>query len=410
MKTIFKGASVFSMEVPDVKGIIADILIEEGIICAIDKNINTDGANIIDCTGKFIMPGLFDGHVHINSDEMHGLFIANGVTSVRNMWGFPLQKQWDKEVREGKRIGPYIYSTGPLIDGVESWKGCLFVRTVEEAIKVVDITVDEGWGYVKAYPSLPKDAMLALMIRAKERGIGVVGHLAYNVDPRTLADLGYYCVEHTGCLPSNIDDVRYLAKSGMWFCPTQMVENTLVVNVVGGESLEDIPHIEYVSPLHKKGWEEIIGRWRNNYAKGSPFYDSFKDPEEVPNRARVFMLYSDNVILGTDTPNPGVVPGFSIHSELEEMVYRYGMTPYKAIHSGTANAAKHLGIENKKGKLLKGMDADLLVLSKNPFENISNSRSIEYVVQGGRVFDKEALEGMKFDSKNRKEDEIISVY
>ena len=410
MKTLFKGASVFSMEAPDTKGIVADILVENGIICAIENDISADGAIVVECDGKFIMPGLFDGHVHINSDEMHGLFIANGVTSVRNMWGFDLQKQWDKEVREGKRIGPYLYSTGPLIDGIPSWKGCHLVNTVEEAINAVDITVDGGWGYVKSYPSLPKDAMLALMIRAKERGIGVVGHLAYNVDPRTLADLGYYCVEHTGCLPENIDDIKYLAKSGMWFCPTQMVENTLVINVVGGESLDNIPHIEYVSPLYKKRWEEVIGRWRENFEKGSPFYDSFKDPEEIPNRGRVFMLYSDNIILGTDTPNPGVVPGFSIHNELWEMVNRFGMTPYKAIHSGTANAARHLGIEDKKGKLLKRMDADLLVLSKNPFEDISNSNSIEYVVQGGRVFDREALEAIKLDSKNRREEDIKSVF
>ena len=409
MKTLFKNATVYTMENEN-KGIIADILTENGLIAAVDKNINTDDAKVIDCAGLFAMPGLFDGHVHINSDEMHGYFIANGITSVRNMWGFPIQQEWDKEVKEGKRVGPHLYSTGPLIDAVEIWKGCYLVKTPEEAEKAVDVTIDGGWSYVKVYPSLPKDAMLALMFRAKERGIRVVGHMAYNVSPRTLADLGYYCVEHTGCLPKSLDDIRYIAESGMWHCPTQMVENTLTEHVIAGKSLEDIPYIEYVSPRAKKRWMEVFTRWRTNYENGSPFYDDFKNPKEIPNRTSVFMLYSDNIILGTDTPNPGVIAGFSIHGELLEMVERYGMSPYNAIKCGTVNAARHLGIENKKGKLKPGMDSDIVFYSKNPFEDIKNSICVETVVQGINVYDKKKLEELKLTSKNRPDDEIVSTY
>ena len=410
MKTLFKNATVYNMNGENTDGIISDILIEDGKIVGVEKNINVDNAEVLDCKGKFIMPGLFDGHVHLNSDEMLGLFIANGVTSVRNMWGYPVQKEWDKEVWEGKRVGPYLYSTGPLIDAVEIWKGCYLVHTPEEAIKAVDTTIEGGWRYVKVYPSLSREAMLALMFRANEKGIKVVGHMAHNVGPRTLADMGYHCVEHSSSLPKNLDDIRYLAQSGMWFCPTQTVENTMTEHMVEEKSPIDIEHAEYVHKALRGRWEGVVARRRENYAKRGPFFESLKTPEEVPNRGKVFMIYSDRILLGTDTPNPGVVAGFTIHGELKEMVYRFGMSPYKAIWCGTANVARHLGIENKKGRLLPGMDADILVLSKNPFVDISNSSSIEYVVQGGRIYDEKAIEEIKLSCKNRPDSEITVVF
>lgn len=85
-----------------------------------------------DCSGKFLMPGLFDCHAHMDSDDITEMLIAYGVTTCRNMWGFPETQQWRREIDAGIRPGPHVYSTGPLTDGVTYWEGSKIVTTPEE--------------------------------------------------------------------------------------------------------------------------------------------------------------------------------------------------------------------------------------------------------------------------------------
>ena len=114
-------------------------------------------------------------------------------------------------------------------------------------------------------------------------------------------------------------------------------------------------------------------------------------------------------MLGTDVPNPGVVGGFSIYNELEHMVNYFGFTPYEALKCGCVNGAKNLGIDDHVGMLKEGMDADLLIMEKNPLENVSNARTFIAVVKDGNYHDKAWCQNVLDNVKNRTEDQIIAL-
>ena len=386
-----------------------DILIEKGEILSISNNKEINDANIIDCTGKFIMPGLFDMHVHINSSDMHKLFIANGVTSVRNMWGFPLLLEWNKESEKGDLVCPRIFSTGPLADGVEYWKGSVVVTTPKEAEEAVQKIKGDGYLYFKAYPSISKDAFLHLLAIAKRHNIKVVGHGNYELSWKTLSDFGYYCCEHSSCLPDDESDIEYAAKSGMWLCPTHCAILAGASYLYSGKPLSEYPYKEYLTKNGMESWVRTA-EWRKR--QGNNDLTRPEQVEHVINKARRFIdvAGTSKVILGTDTPNPGVIAGFTILEELHHMVEIFKFSAYEAIKAGTVNAALHLGIEDKKGKLAKGFDADMLILNGNPLLDISNVSKIEAVIKGGRLFERLELDTMLAEARNLKDQDVVSIY
>ena len=404
MQTLLKNGAVLTMESSSILyG--CDILIKAGKISAIGPGISADNAEVIDCTDKYIMPGLFDAHVHINSSEMHNLFIANGVTSVRNMWGFPKHLQWKEQSAKGEIVCPNIYTTGPLTDGLAYWEGAKVVTTPEEAETAVLQVIEQGFSYFKAYPGIPKDAFLHLLAVAKKHNFKVVGHGSTSVSWKTLADFGYYCCEHTNCLPDDESDIEYMAKSGMWLCPTHCVVVAGVEYFYNQKPLSEYPYKEYLTKGGMEFWENITefqkaqGRWdqitERNADASSPLTMPYT-MENLVNRALAFIRTAgaDKIILGTDTPNPGVVAGFTIHEELQHMVKVYKLSNYEAIKAGTVNAAKHLGIEKEKGKLAKGFDADILIINGNPVRDVKNISKIHAVIKGGRVFNRTELDAM----------------
>jgi imidazolonepropionase-like amidohydrolase len=408
MKTLLKNANVLTMETRELL-LGADLIFEDGKILKIAKNIDGAGSKSVDCTGKYLIPGLFDMHVHINSSEMLQLFIACGVTSVRNMWGFPIQLEWNKQAWRGELLSPYIYSTGPLTDGVMYWAGSVIVTTPEEAEAAVLRDIKDGYLYFKAYPSIPKDAFLHLLAVAKKNNFKVVGHGNSFLSWKTLADFGYYCCEHTNCLPDDESDITYMAKSGMWLCPTHVVVKTIADYVYAGKTFNDYPYKEYVTPRNMKEWEDITV-WRKTNGK----YDLAKPypMEKVIARALKFIETAgpDKIILGTDTPNPGVVAGLPIFDELNHLVNDYKMNTFDAIKAGTVNGALHLGIEKQKGVLAEGFDADILILDADPLADIRNISKLNTVIQGGRIYDRTRLDAILENARKIKDEEITFVY
>ncbi len=369
-----------------------DLVMEQGKITEIDKDIPvSEDMTVIDCTGKYIMPGLMDAHVHFDSEDMGEMFILNGVTTVRNMEGCKRHLRLSREIKQRKRTGPYLYSAGPLYDGKQTWERNKLVTSKEEAELAVEETAAGGFLWVKTYSSIPGEAYIHLMKYAGRRGIKVCGHMSYEIDAKVLADLGYYAVEHSSSLPSHKADIRYLAEAGMWFCPTQVVCETLPDYVWDGKQLKDIKNYRYLSSVIRRRWEK----------KNESIIEGYKEKGIKPDigiiieRGKEFLSYSDRVMVGTDCMYPGILAGFSIHDELERMVKLYGCTSYEALRMATVNPALHMGIEDKKGKLKTGMDADILVLHENPLSDIGNTRSVYIVIQGETVYDLKTMEAIR---------------
>ena len=377
-----------------------DLLVTNGKIARIAPHIEPYGIPVKDCTGKHLIPGLIDSHVHMDSSEITEMLLACGITSCRNMWGFPETQTWRREIESGKRFGARVYSTGPLIDGETYWEGSLVVRTPEEAEKAVVDTINDGYEFVKTYPSIPRAAFLCLMDVANNLGIKVMGHGNYSVTFKELAKLGYYTLEHSSCLPENDEDILMLAESGMWFCPTLVVGRTIEEYVHKNGDLKTTYHYDSMNDYWKRDWEKVTA-WRKSLHR----YDNL-DYEAELERARLFVSHSDKILLGTDVPNPGVTGGYSVYEELVLMSEIFGMSPYRVLRTATVNAARCIGISEQKGRLKVGMDADVLVLDRDPLKDIKNAQSYCAVIKEGDWYDKSEMDQVLEKVKHYSEDYI----
>ncbi|MBT3223103.1 MAG: hypothetical protein HN348_28860, partial [Proteobacteria bacterium] len=154
-------------------------------------------ATIINGTGRYLMPGLVDMHVHNWYEDDHILFVANGVTTVRNLWGDPIHLKWRREIKRGDRIGPRIYTTGPIMDGNPPiWSGSEVVTTVDGARQSVLMQKEAGYDAIKVYNLLAKDVWQAIIDTADQEGLPVVGHVPDAVGYEAVIESSQQTVEH----------------------------------------------------------------------------------------------------------------------------------------------------------------------------------------------------------------------
>jgi hypothetical protein len=385
-------------------------------------------AILIEGGGKYLMPGLADMHVHIWNEEELFLFIANGVTTVRNMWGSPLQLGWQKEVEAGERLAPTIYTTGPLMDGSQPiWPGSTVVDDPEDVDRLVAEQKKAGYQFIKVYNGLSKDVYQALVEAASEHGLRVVGHVPDDVGLEEVLASRQASIEHmSGYRAASLTDgspvekawnklplAEYFGKmaavarkvkageiklsaiydedsieglavatreAGIWNVPTRVVFK--YYNSVEAPEVLKGPNMEYVDPATRSSWDPS----QDFILKSIPD-DAFTDLRifEQVRRQCVSILYRNGarILLGTDTPNPFVIPGFSIHEELQNLVDA-GMTPYEALSAGTAAAAEFLEAEMEFGTIAEGMRADLILLDRNPLEDVGNLASPDGVMARGK--------------------------
>ncbi|MBS7525381.1 amidohydrolase family protein [Fusibacter paucivorans] len=373
-----------------------DVLTDKGKIIKLVKhapNYSEKDVRIVKGEGRYLMPSLFDAHAHLNSSEMSYLFIANGITGIRHLSGGEMAMAFAASIERGEHIGPNVYASGPIYDGSEAIDKSptyRYIATKEEAIKAVDDTIAEGYRWVKTYPAILPEHLEALMAHARERGIKVCGHMSYHVDHKTLCDWGYHCCEHSSSLPNDPESIAYLAEAGMWFCPTQVVCETLPDYVWNRKKLTDLPHYEYVPQKIRDFWE----------AKNEKIIEGYKrrgmkpDINVVINRGKTFMAHSKRVMAGSDTMYPGMIAGFSLHDELYKLVHLYGQTNGDVLRMATVNPAAYIGLSDCKGQVRVGFDSDLLLLNGNPLEDITATQKIEGVMKGETYYDRSALDDL----------------
>ena len=390
---LYQNANVITMEKDGVQKN-TDVLVVDGKILKVGKKIKVQQHEVVDCTDKYIMPGLFDMHVHVWNSDVTPLFIANGVTSVRNMKGSPMVEQLNSMKEKGMLVAPTIYTSSPLIDGVKSWFDATVVTTPEEGEKLVRGYASYGYKQIKVYPSIPKDTLLRMFEVADELGVKIVGHNNRFVTQRELADLGFYSFEHSMCLPEDKEDVAYMAKSGAWFCPTQVVNIAFDYSRVPQNDIIQVKNYEYAPRSLRQYWQQLIDGYHKNYKPDSPKYE-----EKYTEYAIAYINNSDKILAGTDVGNPGLVPGFSLHDELWELVNTFGMSNFDALKAATVNGVEHLEITEQKGMIKAGLDGDLLILTANPLEDISNTTKIDMVILGGTQYDRGALDAMLEEAK-----------
>jgi imidazolonepropionase-like amidohydrolase len=363
--------------------------------------INNESArvNILDLTGKYVIPGLFDMHAHVAgvrknsynqnfSENALEMLLDYGVTTIRSPAGPTNQSIALKHnVSEGNIEGPEIFTAGRLLNGPQI--AIPFVEkqisTEEQAREEVRYQAAAGVDYVKLYVALPPNLVKAAIDEAHSQGIGVIGHL-YMTTWTDAANLGIDALAHgvpvnPFLLPSGDKREQFLENNGgpfdhfLWLDLVDL-NSTEIEEMVNALVENDIP----VDPTLSI-YEAML--------KGDVHDDHFYDPQNQLRWAKVLKLTKimyDNgvqILSGSDIPNFGLIPGASLHNELELLV-EAGIKPLEVIEIATNNGATALGIDERVGTIQPEKQADMIVLSANPVENISHSKEIEAVLVDGR--------------------------
>lgn len=421
------------------------VLIENGIITRIGSSRNVripKGFQTIDATGKYLMPGLFDMHVHffmeqgkhINTNETElKLMLANGITTARIMAGHPEYLTARENVRSKKWTGPQLKVASPQLVGRWPWspefKNFETITSVPQAADAVRKFKAQGYDAIKLTFMIAPEIFDAVATTAREEKIKIVGHVGPRVMlPRALAageqiehmdmfiemllpdttynngqsvsDFNIYSKAAWATVPhldeSRIPQLAQMVKAaGIFVTPTNYFFITNAGLPLSDDEIKAKPDYQYLpASLKAEKW-----KYRENYLKNMAPLESREKYVSI-RKKMVYELWKAGVPLmaGSDAPEFFVVAGFSIHDELKSMVDA-GLTPFAALQTATSNPAKFLELINQTGTLEVGKEADLLLLHANPLQDILNTRKIMGVFTQDAYYDQRRLEEFLRETK-----------
>jgi imidazolonepropionase-like amidohydrolase len=391
------------------------------------------GATVIDGRGKFLIPGLWDMHVHgfahLFSDFAGPLMIANGVTGARDM-GYYIDTtlRWKAEIAAGREIGPRLVA-GARVDGAfNKVRFAAHVVTEEDGVRAVDTLTRRKDGssradFIATYSWIPRAAYFGIVREAKKLGVPFAGHVPYSVSVVEASDGGERSIEreddlmractsrdsllrarfgdttasvngglaqlrtHARVIRTSYDPVHCksviatLVRNHTWVTPTLVVYQPYIHAFDSASTHRE--WAKYVPGLVQGGW--LAGAAAAT-AADSIVARSYFSLE----RTRDLKDAGVKLLAGTDMPQAFVYPGFSLHEELELLV-RSGLTPLEALRAATYNPAEFLGALDSLGIVAQGKVADLVLLDADPLADIRNTRRISAVIANGRAFDRAAL-------------------
>ena len=419
------------------------VSIENGVIQSIGSaKLDMEDSQIIDGEGKYLIPGLWDAHVHLTfipeiDHETHfKLYLKNGVTSIRDTGAILSKLQPSLNfIEENPNTTPRLFYAGPLIDGADRvYKGMepgfpnlsIGIDETSNIPEVVDGLLKEGVTFLKSYEMLTRETYLELLKVAGQNGLRVTGHVPLSIDLEEAIEAGLGGMQHVrnmdlACAKDadnllgdrqvsleneasiagsalrthihssqryyaidNTDDERCLriimklSEYGVFQTPT------LTINTFDSRRF-------YADPKWRETYQELPEAAENNWMQGSLKLANI----DVTENAKKFDAWSLSlvnkmhqegvkIIAGTDTPIGYLTPGYSLHKELE-LLSEAGLSNMDVLRSATITPAEFFGMENQMGTIEVGKLADLVILDKNPLMSISNTQSIHRVIVKGQI-------------------------
>jgi imidazolonepropionase-like amidohydrolase len=358
------------------------------------KRIVVDAGTEVKGDGKWLMPGLADMHVHTWTENDLTLFVAAGVTTIRNMYGGEQHLAWRGDIAAGKKFGPTMVTASPLVDGEPPvWPGSIVATKPDEVDGIVAGIKGQGYDFIKPYSRLEKPVYEALAAAAKKHGLTLQGHTPKSVGIEGVLAAGQKSIEHLDGwfyaiapaddappgdsywkalsrvlkkadetkIPAVANDMK---KAGTWNCPTLIVTSRFA-------ELEDIAALEKTVK-----WLELIApETRAQWNPKADFrlksvdaadYAAMREANEMRKKmVRVLATSGAPLLVGTDAGNPYVLPGEGLHDEIELMVAAGAPRP-RVMRAATADAATFLGKQGAAGVIAAGAAADLLLVSVDP--------------------------------------------
>ena len=400
-------------------------------------------------TNKFIIPGLWDSHIHLAFEKdlatsMPNLFLYHGITSLRDTGGeFDFVNKFKQEAISNPKTKSRVKIAGPLIDGkfnVYDGSNIYFPKLSIQNIdnnqleRNVRLLIDKKVDFLKAYEMLSPAQFKMLSNLAKENNLKLTGHVPLSMSVIEASNLGLNSMEHLRNLElsmtkmseklfqerknlllnkssikgselrslihskqrmksiNDLDSIKInnvidaLIKNDVWQIPTLILYKNFA-----NKTFKNPDYLQFLNLLpeeRKEVWIKKINAIDNVINKDVVEYTvwSKKMVDFMHDRGISFMA-------GTDTPIGFLIPGLSLHQEIQEL-YESGLSELEAIQTATINPAKYFNLENSLGRIKSGFIADLIILDKNPLESISNTKSIHAVIKEGHLMNRSYLDSL----------------
>ncbi|MEW5915508.1 MAG: amidohydrolase family protein [Gemmatimonadota bacterium] len=396
-----EGASILTM---DSAALLRDatILVQAGKVAAINPPSLPVNSCRIAARAKFIVPGLSDIHVHTNARELP-IFLANGVTLVREMNGTPAHVALRERIARGEIAGPRLLVTSPLLVGTPLQYRHKLITSADEAYKAAHDAKDAGYDFLKIYDGLSLAAYDALVEAGRTLGLRLDGHIPVSVGLERVLNAGQ-AIQHMdkiamalgghGADSGKLDRARRLfTGKRAWVTPTIASLRVLdAARTVEYANWLDRPEMAYVD-------SSSLGWWRSLSGSGpararSEFYNFQVALLPILRAAGV------RVLLGTDAANPMMVAGFAVHEELATLQRDGGFSAFDALLSATKNVGEFLD-DSLRGRIVVGAPADLIIADANPLEDLATLRKPAGVLVNGRWYDRQQLDSLLASTRQR---------
>lgn len=414
-----------------------DIWIKNDRILKITPHIadKKNHSTIIDATGKYVIPGLWDMHAHIVDYKwVPNLYTALGITGIRSMHGGGLIDSVVANRKDGFFRGFEFSYSGPIVDSPgDSWSGIDIAQNPEEGRKIVQAQFKRGYDFVKVYDKLDSTTYMAIADECKKLHFPFAGHVPMSITTEQAIAAGQKSIEHTlglehlssdpNCFNWNRNDsiiptrgemiskflklyepslfpefLKITTSHNTWYCPTMVLNKTFAYK--NDSIFKNDERLKYI-PKKERDY------WFGKNSEMPSYMESQKEYEQAEITYYHLMLSSLKPMLdhgarflaGTDTSNPNIYPGFSLHNELQIFV-ESGFTELEALQTATINPAIYLEKEKELGTIEQGKIANLLILDNNPLKDIKNTQFIYGLVRRGEFSNREELNKLLDYGKN----------
>jgi len=370
-------------------------------------------AAVVDGRGRFLMPGLWDMHVHLSipgGEPLLGFYPLVGVTGVRDMNdSFPEVLAWRDRIARGTLIGPRIVAAGPYLVGISPPLPHLLVKTAADGRAGVDSLRRLGVDFVKVHNEIPREGYFAIAARVKELGWSFAGHVPRSLTVAEAAAAGQRSIEHltgfdTICSSEELASfqptplITFLLGSCNAEGSTQLIQPLLAnhtwitptLTVLGLFSGAATTPVDSMARYRSEGLRQL----QTVVMRLPPLSEDARAAAGLLARKRRALVgelarAGVPILAGSDAPTPGTFPGVSLLEELDELAAA-GLTSAEAIRAATVEPARYLAATDSLGSIGPGKVADLVLLEANPLESLRNLRRIVTVWVGGRPLDAEA--------------------
>ena len=370
----------------------------------------------VDARGRFLMPALCDMHVHVEAEGFNAMlkpadqlagkdipfetflypYIANGVTTVQVLSATHEHITLQQRINRNEVLAPRLVNAR-MVDGPKkAWPPPLsvWVDSAAEARTAVLDAKQGGYDKIKVYSFLNKESYDAIIATAKDQHMDVIGHIPNALSVEYVVDAGQKMIAHTEEVAKHThgnyshERIDYfagrIANGGVWMTPTLVTTRSILELLDDPNGLRGRPESLYSRhPMQAGIWAFITD---NLYRPIPPeSRKRLKDDFEKFQRplTKVFHDKGGRLMTGTDSLFPGLVPGFAVHRELQELV-NVGLTPFQALRSSTTEPFEYLGEIDRAGTIEVGKYTDLVLVDEDPLKNISGASKISGVLVRGR--------------------------